>query len=111
MIRHLSCSFRAENTRGSYEQGFAISANVEQPLFLFISGRLQINGIAFTMREGYQEEFVGVQAMDYEQGLERLKQEAKGTDWLAEFDLYEFRLRDNLSRERRYGTTEQIRAE
>lgn len=49
--------------------------------------------------------------MDYEQGLERLKREAKGTDWLAEFDLYEFRLRDNLSRERRYGTTEQIRAE
>ncbi len=49
--------------------------------------------------------------MDYEQGLERLKQQAKGTNWLTEFSLYEARLRENLSRERRYGTTEIIRAD
>lgn len=49
--------------------------------------------------------------MDYEQGLEYLKQQAKGTAWLGEFMLYEARLRENLSVERRYGSTEQIRAD
>ncbi|HLG66135.1 MAG TPA: toll/interleukin-1 receptor domain-containing protein [Ktedonosporobacter sp.] len=49
--------------------------------------------------------------MNYEQGLARLKQQAKGTDWIGEFALYEARLRENLSIERRYGTTEQVRAD
>lgn len=49
--------------------------------------------------------------MNYERGLEQLKQRAKDTDWFREFALYEARLRENLSAERRYGTTEQVRAD
>lgn len=49
--------------------------------------------------------------MNYEQGLERLKQQAQGTAWYMDFALYEGRLRDNLERGRRYGTAPQLLAE
>jgi TIR domain len=48
--------------------------------------------------------------MDYELGLEQLKQQARGTSWFHEFSLYEGRLRENLNEERLYGTTEQTRS-
>jgi tetratricopeptide (TPR) repeat protein len=50
-------------------------------------------------------------SIDYEQGLEQLKQYLRGTAWEHEFSVYEARLRENLDREQRYGTNEQIRAD
>jgi len=49
--------------------------------------------------------------MDYERGLRELKNMLSGTNWEQEFRIYEARLRENLRQERRYGSTEQIRAE
>jgi hypothetical protein len=49
--------------------------------------------------------------IDYEQGLERLKQYLRDTAWEQEFLVYQARLRENLDRERRYGTNEQIRSD
>jgi TIR domain len=49
--------------------------------------------------------------MDYEKGLERLKQSAKDTDWCNDFTLYEARLRENLNTGKRYGSTEQLRSD
>jgi hypothetical protein len=37
--------------------------------------------------------------MDYERGLEQLKQYLKGTDYEQEFFIYEARLRENLDQE------------
>jgi CRISPR-associated Csx14 family protein len=48
---------------------------------------------------------------DYKLGLEQLKQLLQGTDWEQEFLLYETRLRENLDKERRYGTTPQTQAD
>jgi hypothetical protein len=47
--------------------------------------------------------------MNYEHGLEILKQLAEGIDWFEEFDLYEAQLRENLRDERHYGPSEQSR--
>lgn len=47
--------------------------------------------------------------MDYERGLDTLKQLAQDTDWYADFALQEARLRENLRDERRYGPSEQTR--
>lgn len=41
--------------------------------------------------------------MDYERGLEQLKQLAEGTNWYADVLSYEARLHDNLDFEQRYG--------
>lgn len=49
--------------------------------------------------------------MDYEQGLEQLKQRLHSTTWEQEFQVYELRLRDNLHREQLYGSNEQIRSD
>jgi hypothetical protein len=49
--------------------------------------------------------------MDYEQGLEQLKQRLHSTTWEHEFLVYELRLRDNLHNERLYGSNEQIRSD
>lgn len=49
--------------------------------------------------------------MDYEQGLEQLKQRLHGTTWEQEFLVYELRLRENLHNERLYGSNEQIRSD
>lgn len=49
--------------------------------------------------------------MDYERGLEQLKQYLQGTACEQEFQIYEARLRENLSRERLYGSNEQSRFE
>ena len=49
--------------------------------------------------------------MDYEQGLEQLKQRLQGTTWEPEFLVYEQRLRENLHNERLYGSNEQIRSD
>lgn len=48
--------------------------------------------------------------MDYDKGLEQLKRLANGTSWYQEALVYEARLRENLQDERRYGTSEQVRA-
>jgi hypothetical protein len=48
--------------------------------------------------------------MNFEQGLEQLKQLAWTTDCYQEVLLYEARLRENLREEQRYGTHEQVRA-
>jgi hypothetical protein len=47
--------------------------------------------------------------MDYERGLDALKQFAEGTDWYQDFAVYEAPLRENLRDERRYGPSEQTR--
>lgn len=47
--------------------------------------------------------------MDYERGLDALKQRAEGTDWYQDFAVHEAALRDNLRDERRYGPSEQTR--
>jgi hypothetical protein len=49
--------------------------------------------------------------MDYERGLEQLKRRLRGTNWEQEFLIYELRLRENLHREQRYGSNEQIRSD
>ena len=49
--------------------------------------------------------------MDYENGLSILKSHAEGKDWFSTFLVFESRLRENLSREKLYGSTEQIRAD
>jgi hypothetical protein len=49
--------------------------------------------------------------MDYERGLAQLKQRLHNTTWEQEFLVYESRLRDNLHRERLYGSNEQIRSD
>jgi CRISPR-associated Csx14 family protein len=49
--------------------------------------------------------------MDYERGLEQLKQYLRCTAWEHEFQVYEARLRENLDRERLYGTNEQYRSD
>jgi hypothetical protein len=49
--------------------------------------------------------------MDYERGLEQLKQLLRGTAWEQEFQLYEFRLRENLRKERLYGANPQNTAD
>jgi hypothetical protein len=46
--------------------------------------------------------------MDYERGLDRLKQYAKDKSWLYEFTTYESQLRENLRSERLYGPDEQV---
>lgn len=48
--------------------------------------------------------------MNFEKGLEQLKQLARTTDCYQEVLLYEARLRENLQEERLYGTHERIRA-
>jgi hypothetical protein len=45
--------------------------------------------------------------MNYEAGLNRLKQLAEGSDWYMEFTVYEARLRENLKEERLFGTNPQ----
>jgi len=52
---------------------------------------------------------IGGKDMDYEHGLDVLKQFAEGTDWHDDFDLYEAQLGENLRDERRYGPSEQSR--
>jgi len=52
---------------------------------------------------------IGGKDMDYERGLDVLKQFAEGSDWYDDFDLYEARLCENLRDERRYGPSEQSR--
>ncbi|MFQ5652771.1 MAG: SIR2 family protein, partial [bacterium] len=47
--------------------------------------------------------------MNYERGLDVLKQFAEGADWYGDFDLYEAQFRENLGDERRYGPSEQSR--
>jgi hypothetical protein len=47
--------------------------------------------------------------MDYERGLDALKQLAEGTDWHQDFAVHEAPLRENLRDERRYGPSEQTR--
>jgi serine/threonine protein kinase len=49
--------------------------------------------------------------MDYERGLDTLKQQARDAPWQGEFLTMESRLRENLSHMRRYGDTETRRAE
>jgi hypothetical protein len=50
-------------------------------------------------------------AVNYEQGLDRLKQQVNASSWSSEFALYEARLRENLNVERLYGTNEQCRSD
>lgn len=47
--------------------------------------------------------------MDYERGLDALKQLAEGGDWYQDFTVHEAALRENLRDERRYGPSEQTR--
>jgi hypothetical protein len=47
--------------------------------------------------------------MDYERGLDALRQLAEGTDWHQDFAVYEAPLLENLRDERRYGPSEQTR--
>jgi tetratricopeptide (TPR) repeat protein len=54
--------------------------------------------------------FSSTRGLNYEYGLDRLKQRVSGTERYREFLTYEARLRENLGRERLYGTTEQVRA-
>ncbi len=49
--------------------------------------------------------------MDFEQGLDRFKQYARGKDWYDDFTLYEARLRENLHAESLFGTNEQLRSD
>jgi WD40 repeat protein len=49
--------------------------------------------------------------MNYEQGLEQLKQRLHGTTMEQDFLVYEARLRENLHNERLYGTREQYLSE
>jgi hypothetical protein len=49
--------------------------------------------------------------MDYERGLEQLKQYLRGTAWEQEFRVYEARLRENLEDERKFGSSGQKKAE
>jgi hypothetical protein len=51
----------------------------------------------------------GGSGMDYERGLNALKELAQGTDWYQDFTVHEAALRDNLRDERRYGPSEQTR--
>ncbi len=48
--------------------------------------------------------------MNYEQGLEQLKQRLQGSENYLDLVLYEARLQENLDQERRYGSNEQTRA-
>jgi hypothetical protein len=48
--------------------------------------------------------------MDYKQGLITLRKLAEGTDWFADFLVYEVRLLENLHQEKLYGSSEQTRA-
>jgi TIR domain-containing protein len=48
--------------------------------------------------------------MDYKQGLATLRKLAEGTDWFADFLVYEARLLENVEQERLYGSSEQARA-
>src|SRR5947209_87837 len=45
--------------------------------------------------------------IDYERGLAQLKQLLRGTAWEQEFQIYEFRLRENLRKEQLFGTNAQ----
>jgi len=47
--------------------------------------------------------------MDYSRGLTRLKEYAKGADWLDQFTVYEAALRENLHSEQLYGPSETSR--
>jgi N-acetylmuramoyl-L-alanine amidase len=47
--------------------------------------------------------------MDYERGLDALRQLAEGTDWYQDFTVHEAPLLENLRDERRYGPSEQTR--
>ena len=49
--------------------------------------------------------------MDYENGLSILKSYAEGKDWFSIFLLFESRLRENIYKEKSYGSTEQTRAD
>jgi hypothetical protein len=49
--------------------------------------------------------------MDYEQGLERLKQLLHGTAWEPEFLTYEARLRENLADNQQFGPAPQTQAD
>jgi len=49
--------------------------------------------------------------MDYERGLTALKTLAQGRDWLQDFTLFEARLRENLTKERRFGSSESLRSD
>src|SRR5690349_10971367 len=49
--------------------------------------------------------------MDYERGLEQLKEYLRGKTLEPEFQVYEARLRENLHREQLYGSNEQIRSD
>jgi hypothetical protein len=49
--------------------------------------------------------------VNYENGLTILKSYAEGKDWFSIFLLFEYRLKENLYRERLHGSTEQIRAD
>lgn len=49
--------------------------------------------------------------MDYNLGLDILKQLAKGTDWYLDFATKEARLRENLAARDRYGDTPTRKAE
>lgn len=49
--------------------------------------------------------------MDYERGLNALKVLAQGHDWLQDFTLFEARLRENLTKERRFGSSESLRSD
>jgi nucleoside phosphorylase len=52
---------------------------------------------------------LGVNQMNFEQGLAALRRYAESTDWYSDFTLYEARLRENLDLEKRFGTNEQTR--
>ena len=49
--------------------------------------------------------------IDYRRGLDRLRAQAAGTGWQADFLVLEQRLSDNLTREQRYGSSEGLRYE
>ena len=49
--------------------------------------------------------------MDFERGLDALKQIAKGAPWYGDFTLQEARLRENLAQARRYGDHQTLKAE
>ncbi len=49
--------------------------------------------------------------MDYEKGLDQLKEYARDKSWLQELRIYESRLRENLHSEKLYGTSEQVRSD
>ena len=55
------------------------------------------------------ESSVGGKVMDYERGLDALKQLAEGADWHQDFTVQEAPLLENLRDERRYGPSEQTR--